>query len=102
MTGCGVDGGGGAKGESGTGGLLEALAMAALRTWARAGFMPQVRQGGSGVCALARVGSKLEGTGLGKLQMVQTHVAALGLGGGAGVEAAADKEEGAGDEAEDE
>ena len=42
--------------------------------------MPQARQGGSGVCAFAVVGSKLEGTGLGKLQMVQTHVAVLAGG----------------------
>ena len=54
-----------------------ALAMAALRTWERVGLIPQARQGGRGVCAFAVEGSKLEGTGLEKLQMVQTHVAGL-------------------------
>ena len=46
--------------------------------------MPQARHGGSGVWALAVVGSKLEGTGLEKLQMVQTHVAVLDGGASAG------------------
>lgn len=32
------------------------------------------------MCSLAVVGSKLDGTGLEKLQMVQTHVAELGGG----------------------
>lgn len=40
-------------------------------------MIPQARHGGNGVCAVAVVGSKLEGTGLGKLHIVQTHVAAL-------------------------
>lgn len=40
--------------------------------------MPQARQGGSGVWAFAVEGSKLDGTGFEKLQMVQTHVAVLG------------------------
>lgn len=51
--------------------------MVAFRTCVRVGLIPQARHGGSGVCALAVVGSKLEGTGLEKLQMVQTHVAGL-------------------------
>jgi len=42
--------------------------------------MPQARQGGSGVWAFAVEGSKLDGTGFEKLQMVQTHVAVLGGG----------------------
>lgn len=39
--------------------------------------MPQARHGGRGVCTLAVVGSKLDGTGFEKLQMVHTHVALL-------------------------
>jgi hypothetical protein len=46
--------------------------------------MPQARHGGNGVCALAVEGSKLDGTGLEKLQMVQTHVAVLAWGGSTG------------------
>jgi hypothetical protein len=37
--------------------------------------MPQARQGGSGVEAVAVAGSKLEGTGFENEQMGQTHVA---------------------------
>lgn len=51
--------------------------MAAFSTWVKAGLMPQARHGGRGVCALAEAGSKLDGTGLEKLQMVHTHVAVL-------------------------
>lgn len=51
--------------------------MAAFNTWVKAGLIPQARHGGNGVCAVAVVGSKLEGTGLGKLHIVQTHVAVL-------------------------
>lgn len=57
--------------------LLVALEIAAFRTWAKVGLIPQARQGGNGVCSLAVVGSKLDGTGLEKLQIVQTHVAVL-------------------------
>jgi len=39
--------------------------------------MPQARQGGKGVWIVAVDGSKLDGTGLEKVQMVQTQVAAL-------------------------
>lgn len=39
--------------------------------------MPQARHGGRGVCALAVVGSKLEGTGLEKVHIGQIHVAVL-------------------------
>lgn len=56
---------------------LATLDIAALRTSVKAGLMPQAKQGGNGVCAVAVVGSKLEGTGLGKLQILQTQVAWL-------------------------
>lgn len=58
--------------------LLVALEMAAFKTRASVGLMPQARHGGRGVWMLAVVGSKLEGTGLEKLQMVQTQVAEAG------------------------
>lgn len=58
--------------------LFVALDMAAFNTWASVGFMPQARHGGNGVWMLAVVGSKLEGTGLEKLQMVHTQVAEAG------------------------
>lgn len=54
---------------------LATLDMAAFSTSVKAGLIPQAKQGGNGVCAVAVVGSKLEGTGLGKLQILQTHVA---------------------------
>ena len=66
--------------------LLVALDMDAFRTCARVGLMPHARQGGSGVWALAVPGTKLDGTGFEKLQIVQTHVAVLAgvgsIGGG--------------------
>lgn len=46
--------------------------------------MPQARHGGSGVCAFTAAGSKLDGTGFEKLQMVQTHVAVLAGDGSTG------------------
>jgi hypothetical protein len=46
--------------------------------------MPQAKHGGNGVWALAVEGSKFDGTGLEKLQMVQTHVAVLAGGGSTG------------------
>jgi hypothetical protein len=58
--------------------------MAAFRIWARVGLMPQAKQGGNGVWALAVEGSKFDGTGLGKLQMVQTQVAVLAGAGSTG------------------
>ena len=61
--------------------LLLAFDMAAFRTWASVGLIPQARHGGRGVCALAAAGSKFEGTGFEKLQMVQTQVAVLTAGG---------------------
>lgn len=57
------------------GARLVALVMAAFNTWAKVGLMPHARQGGRGVCALAVAGSKLDGTGLENVHMVQTHVA---------------------------
>ena len=64
--------------------LLVALDIVAFSTWVRVGLMPQARHGASGVWALAVVGSKLEGTGFEKLQMVQTHVAVLDGGASTG------------------
>lgn len=55
--------------------------MAALRTWVSEGLIPQARHGGRGVWALAEVGSKFDGTGLEKLQIVQTQVAEATFGG---------------------
>jgi hypothetical protein len=57
--------------------LLVALDMAAFSTRDNAGGIPQARQGGKGVWAFAAVGSKLDGTGFGKLQILQTQVAAV-------------------------
>ena len=57
--------------------LLVTLDMAALRIWVRVGLIPHAKHGGRGVCAFAIVGSKFEGTGFGKLQIVQTQVALL-------------------------
>jgi hypothetical protein len=54
---------------------LEAAAIAALRTTAKGGFIPQARHGGGGVETLAILGSKLEGTGLEKEQIGQIQVA---------------------------
>lgn len=52
--------------------------------WVNAGLIPQARQGGRGIWAFAVAGSKFEGTGFEKLQMVQTQVAVLALGASAG------------------
>lgn len=57
--------------------LLVALDIEAFRMCVNAGLMPQAKHGGSGVCAFAVVGSKLDGTGFGKLHMVHIHVAEL-------------------------
>ncbi len=50
----------------------------------KVGLMPQARQGGRGVWAFAVDGSKFDGTGFEKLQMVQTQVAVAegGVSGG--------------------
>lgn len=58
-----------------------ALDIAALRTCVSAGLIPHARHGGKGVCALAVAGSKFDGTGFEKLQMMQTQVAVLAGGG---------------------
>lgn len=73
----GCDGGGNRDGGAELGCLLAALDMVALSTWVKVGLIPQARHGGKGVWAFAVVGSKLEGTGFGKLQMVHTQVAVL-------------------------
>lgn len=44
------------------------------------GLIPQLRQGGSIMFGFAVVGSKFDGTGLAKEQIVQTHVTWLALG----------------------
>lgn len=59
--------------------------------------MPHARHGGSGVCALAEAGSKLDGTGLEKLQMVHTHVAVLAGDGSTGAGLRGLAERGAGE-----
>lgn len=55
--------------------LFVAAAIVAFSTIVSGGLMPQARQGGSGVEAVAVAGSKLEGTGFENEQMGQTHVA---------------------------
>lgn len=62
-------------------GRLLALVMAALSTCDKVGLIPHAKHGGSGVWAFAVTGSKFEGTGLEKLQMVQTQVAVVIAGG---------------------
>jgi hypothetical protein len=64
--------------------LLATLDIVAFKTCVRVGLIPQARHGGSGVCTFAVVGSKLEGTGFEKLQIVHTHVAVLSVGGSTG------------------
>lgn len=58
-------------------GRLLTFAMAAFRTWVSVGLMPHARQGGRGVWAVAVAGSKVGGTGLEKLHITHTHVAAV-------------------------
>ena len=53
--------------------------MAAFSTCGKEGLTPQVTHAGRGVFEFAAAGSKLAGTGLENEQIVQTHVAALGL-----------------------
>lgn len=72
--------------RAGPGCLLAAFEMVAFKTWVSVGLMPQARHGGRGVWALAVEGSKFDGTGLEKLQIVQTQVAVLaGAGSAAGI-----------------
>ena len=73
----GCDGGAKRDGEAELGCLLLALDMVALSTCVRVGLIPHARHGGKGVWAFAVVGSKLDGTGFGKLQMVHIQVAVL-------------------------
>lgn len=63
---------GGAAGER-----FAAFAMAAFKTCCSVGLIPHARQGGSGVWMFAVVASKLAGTGLEKLHILQTQVAAV-------------------------
>lgn len=67
--------GGGACG--GAADRLDAFEMAAFSTCCKVGLIPQAKHGGSGVCAFAVVASKLVGTGLEKLHILQTQVAAV-------------------------
>lgn len=68
---------------------LFVLAIAALSTCVSEGLIPHARQGGNGVWAFANAGSKFDGTGLEKLQMVHTQVAEVMFeGAGAGREEA--------------
>jgi len=60
-------------------------AMAALTTCTNGGFIPQARQGGSGVFALAILGSKFDGTGFENEQIGQIHVALGSLAAACGV-----------------
>lgn len=48
--------------------------MAALRTFANSGLIPQVKHGSSGNASVAMVGSKFGGTGFGNVQIGQIHV----------------------------
>lgn len=65
--------------------LCVIAANAALTTRSNGGFMPHARHGGSGVRAFAVAGSKLDGTGLEKEHIGQTHVALVaGVGAGDG------------------
>lgn len=59
---------------------LVTFAMAAFKTCVKAGLIPQAKQAGRGVWAFAATGSKLDGTGFGKLHIVQTQVDAEACG----------------------
>jgi hypothetical protein len=54
-----------------------------LTTWANDGLIPQARHGGNGVRTFANAGSKFDGTGFEKEQIVQIQVALIEGGGGA-------------------
>ena len=54
--------------------------MAAFNTCGKEGLTPQVTQAGRGVFEFAVAVSKFTGTGFENEQIVQTHVAVLGLG----------------------
>ena len=51
-----------------------AAAIAALRTWLKAGFIPHVRHGGRGNAEVAVRASKFDGTGFENEHIKQTHV----------------------------
>jgi hypothetical protein len=53
---------------------LAFAAIAAFRTRAKGGVIPQARHGGNGKLSVAMLGSKLDGTGFEKEQMGHTHV----------------------------
>lgn len=66
----------------GTDSRVVAALIAAFRTVVKGGLMPHDRQGGTGVAAVAVVGSKLEGRGLENEQIGQIQVALIGFGDG--------------------
>ena len=71
--------------EGDGGGRFVALKIAAFRTRASGGFIPHAKHGANGLCALAVVGSKFEGTGFENEHIGQIHVAELaGVGSGVG------------------
>ena len=73
------------KGTEDDGGArLVALAIAALRTRAKGGLIPQAKHGANGACLVAVCGSKLDGTGFEKEHIGQIQVAVL-AGEGSGV-----------------
>lgn len=55
--------------------------MAAFSMIAKGGLMPHVRQGGIGNDSEATAGSKLDGTGLVKVQIGQTQLAGFAANG---------------------
>jgi hypothetical protein len=71
--------------EGDGGGRFAALEIAAFRTRASGGFIPQAKHGASGLCALAVAGSKFAGTGFEKEHIGHIQVAELeGEGSGVG------------------
>jgi hypothetical protein len=58
-------------------GRLIVFAIAAFITSVHVGFIPQAKHGGSGMDSGAVYGSKFEGTGFEKEQMVHIHVPVL-------------------------
>lgn len=72
----------GTEGEGG--GRFVAFEIAAFRTSANGGFMPQAKHGGRGLCAFAVAGSKFAGTGFENEHIGHIHVAEL-VGEGSGL-----------------
>lgn len=58
--------------------VFDMAAIAAFTTCANGGLIPHAKQGGKGVRALAKAGSKLEGTGFENEHIGQTQVALEG------------------------